>query len=467
MRLPCALVILACVAGAFVAPAAADSSETCGVNADLDVVAACTRLIESGKLHGPNLARAFVSRGKALTARREYDRAIADLDQAIGLDPKNAVAFHSRGVAYFLKEQPDRAIADYDQAVRLNPKYAIAFNNRGVAYEAKHEVDRAIADYSEAIRLDKVAAAFIGRALSYQAKGNLDLARADFNAALALQDSEWARKAALDGLASLTAGQAPAVAVAAPAAATGTIAPVAPAGPVIAERRVALVIGNSAYRAASVLPNPTNDAKGVADAFKAAGFQRVRIVADATREAMIQALRAFQEEADGADWAVVYYAGHGMEIGGVNYLIPTDARLKVDRDAQDEAVPLNRVLDAISGAKKLKLVMLDACRENPFAQQMRRTLAMRAVSRGLARIEPDGAMLVVYAAKDGELAADGTGDHSPFTAALLRRLNEPGIEINRLFRLVTGDVLKATNSLQRPFVYGSIPGDEEYYFRLR
>src|SRR6202040_3831408 len=106
-----------------------------------------------------------------------------------------------------------------------------------------------------------------------------------------------------------------------------------------------------------------------------------------------------------------------MEIGGVNYLVPTDARLKIDRDAQDEAVSLNRVLDAVAGAKKLKLILLDACRENPFARQMRRTIASRAVTRGLTTIEPEGATLVVYAAKDGEVAEDGNGDHSPFTAA--------------------------------------------------
>ena len=235
----------------------------------------------------------------------------------------------------------------------------------------------------------------------------------------------------------------------------------------IAERRVALVIGNSAYLAVSALPNPANDAKGVADAFKAAGFQTVRIVADATRDAMIQALRAFQDEADAADWAVVYYAGHGMEIGGVNYLVPTDARLKVDRDAQDEAVPLNRVLDALYGGKKAQAGDArclprepvraadaahhgDACGEpGPRQDRARRRDARRLCRQG------------------GELAADGTGDHSPFTAALLRRLQQPGIEINRLFRLVTGDVLLATNSRQRPFVYGSIPGDEEFYFKLR
>jgi uncharacterized caspase-like protein len=182
---------------------------------------------------------------------------------------------------------------------------------------------------------------------------------------------------------------------------------------------------------------------------------------------MVKALQDFQAEADTADWAVVYYAGHGMEIGGVNYLVPTDAQLKEDRDAQDEAVPLNRVLDAVAGSKKLKLVLLDACRENPFARHMKRTIATRAVSRGLTSIEPEGATLVVYAAKDGEVADDGNGDHSPFTAALMRRLRQPRIEINRLFRQVTGDVLQATGNHQRPFVYGSIPGDEEFFFRVQ
>ena len=240
----------------------------------------------------------------------------------------------------------------------------------------------------------------------------------------------------------------------------------APAKPATAERRIALVFGNSAYQAASALRNPTNDAKGVAEALRNAGFNSVRVVNDATHDSMIQVLRTFQDEADTAEWAVVYYAGHGIEIGGVNYLVPTDARLKVDRDAQDEAVSLNRVLDAVAGAKKLKLVMLDACRDNPFARQMRRTIATRAVSRGLTSIEPEGATLVVYAAKDGEVAEDGGGDHSPFTAALMKRLQQPGVEINRLFRLVTGDVLQATGNHQRPFVYGSIPGEEEFYFRV-
>jgi uncharacterized caspase-like protein len=216
-----------------------------------------------------------------------------------------------------------------------------------------------------------------------------------------------------------------------------------------------------------MLPNPANDARQIADVLKANGFASVRLVADATRANMIAALSAFQREADTADWAVIYYAGHGIEIGGTNYLVPIEARLRDDRDAQDEAIPMSRALDAIANARKLKLVILDACRDNPFLNQMKRVVATRSVTRGLAAIEPLGATLVVYAAKDGETAEDGDGKNSPFAASLIRRMQEPGVEINRVFRLVTGDVLRATANRQRPFVYGSLPGEDEYYFRLR
>jgi TPR repeat protein len=259
----------------------------------------------------------------------------------------------------------------------------------------------------------------------------------------------------------------------APARANETPFPTAPEASVpthasiARERRVALVIGNSAYQAVPRLPNPANDAAHVAEALKADGFASVRVVTDATHAGLIAALSAFQRDADNSDWAMIYYAGHGMEISGANYLIPIDAKLRDDRDVQDEAVPMNRALDAVASARKLKLVVLDACRDNPFLSQMKRVVATRSVTRGLAAIEPVGATLVVFAAKDGETAEDGDGRNSPFTASLIRRIQEPGVEINRVFRLVTGDVLRATANRQRPFVYGSLPGEDEYYFKLR
>jgi uncharacterized caspase-like protein len=231
-----------------------------------------------------------------------------------------------------------------------------------------------------------------------------------------------------------------------------------------ADTRVALVIGNSAYDRVGALPNPRNDAAMVADVLNSEGF-KVTLVQDATRVAMVRALRTFGDEADQADWALVYYAGHGIEVGGVNYLLPTDVELRSDRDAQDEAIPLNRVLDTIQNARKLKLVILDACRDNPFAATMKRSLPTRAVERGLAPAAPAGGILVVYAAEAGQVAQDGRGDHSPFAVALVRRMQEPGLEVSRLFNVVTADVLDTTDHHQRPFLYGSNPSREEFFFK--
>ena len=164
---------------------------------------------------------------------------------------------------------------------------------------------------------------------------------------------------------------------------------------------------------------------------------------------------------------MVYYAGHGIEVGGVNYLIPVDARLEADRDTTFEAVSLEQVLTAVESARKIKLVVLDACRDNPFAAQMRRTNATRSMTRGLSRIEPEGATLVVYAAKHGQTALDGDGANSPFAAAFVKRMATPGIEINKIFRLVRDDVLDTTAGRQEPFTYGSLPGREDFFFVTR
>src|SRR5205823_10216884 len=123
--------------------------------------------------------------------------------------------------------------------------------------------------------------------------------------------------------------------------------------------------------------------------------------------------------------AVVYYAGHGMEIGGVNYLIPVDARLKADSDAETQAVALEQVIAAVAGARKLRLVMLDACRDNPFEKTMQRTIALKLVNRGFSNIEPEAGFMVVYAAKHGETALDGDSPNSPFATVLARVIKEP------------------------------------------
>ena len=232
-------------------------------------------------------------------------------------------------------------------------------------------------------------------------------------------------------------------------------------GPAFAEKRVALVIGNAAYQNVPRLPNPVNDGNTVAATLKDAGFDLVESRHDLPASETRRALRDFADRARDADIAVVYYAGHGIEVDGGNYLIPVDAKLERDTDVYDEALSLDRVLLAVEPAKKLRLVILDACRDNPFAKTMKRTVASRAIGQGLAKIEPSSPnLLIAYSAKAGSTAADGDGRNSPFTSALSRHLTTPGLDVRRAFGYVRDDVLKTTNNRQEPFVYGSLGGED-------
>jgi len=226
-----------------------------------------------------------------------------------------------------------------------------------------------------------------------------------------------------------------------------------------AEKRVALIIGNSAYRSVARLPNPVKDATAVAELFQKAGFDPVVTATDVGNLDFKRAVRRFEDATVDADIAVIFYAGHGLEVGGVNYLIPVDAKLASDRDAQDEAIPLERLVESVDGAKRLRLIILDACRDNPFIANMKRRYASRALSSGLGKVEPTSSdTLIAYAAKAGSTAEDGTGAHSPFTTALLDNLTVPGLDVRLAFGRVRDEVLKITGNRQEPFVYGSLGG---------
>lgn len=229
--------------------------------------------------------------------------------------------------------------------------------------------------------------------------------------------------------------------------------------PASAEKRVALVVGNSHYKNAAVLPNPANDAAAIAATLKGAGFDVVNSKLDLSAADMRRVLRDFADQARDADMAVVYYAGHGIEMDGTNYLIPTDATLERDTDIYDEAFSLDRVLLAIEPARLLRLVIVDACRNNPFADTMKRTASSRSISRGLARIEPTTTnTLVAFAAKAGLTALDGNSKNSPYATALVKHIATPGLDVRRAFGFVRDDVLQATGNRQEPYVYGSLGG---------
>ena len=231
------------------------------------------------------------------------------------------------------------------------------------------------------------------------------------------------------------------------------------ADPAFAERRAALVIGNSAYQNAPVLPNPAKDAKAIAAMFVKAGYDVVSAQYDVGNLDFKRAIRQFEDSLSDADIAVIYYAGHGIELHGTNYLVPVDAKLKSDRDADDEAITLERLTQSLDGAKKLRVIILDACRDNPFVRTMKKepTATSRGINPGLGAVEPSSTnTLIAYAARAGSEAEDGDGDHSPFALALINNLFLPGLDIRLAFGRVRDEVLKKTANRQEPFVYGSL-----------
>jgi uncharacterized caspase-like protein len=171
----------------------------------------------------------------------------------------------------------------------------------------------------------------------------------------------------------------------------------------------------------------------------------------------------FGDKAAEADWSVIFYAGHGMQVDGHNFLIPTDAKLDSDRHVNFETVVLDRVIESMNGTKKLGLVILDACRDNPFLKRMRQTRSVRSFGQGLAAVEPSQGQMIVYATKDGSIAEDGDDDHSPFTKALLAHIHEARLDIRLMFSKVRDTVLQSTQNRQQPFTYGSLPGEGLFF----
>lgn len=487
-------------------------------------VAACDRAIQKNP-SDPSLAK---RRAELSDIIRQADKDIAEITEQIKKEPSQS-NYHSRGTSWLMKGQYDEAISDYTEAIKhadkpvadplrpasddVSDSIADDLEMRADAYMSKGDYDKAIQDYNLVIKKRPAAGYFYARSRAWMGRGDYSKAAGDLTEAINLEPSEpsariyFLRGEAQDKQGSLKAaladfkraaeldpgnrdyasavvqterrlrpptdtGRQTAAALddahalqSKPPASVQPV-PASPA-PVARERRVALVIGNSKYKSVPFLPNPQRDAALVAETLKRIGFAEVILENDLSRAGLSTALQKFSRVANGADWAMVYFAGHGIETGGINYLIPVDAGLLVDRDVQFEAVPLHQVLNVVEGARKLRLVVLDACRVNPFANRMKREMASRAVSRGFVREEPNGGTLVVYAAKDGEIASDGNGINSPFTLAFVKNLQRPGIEIDRVFRLVRDDVMEATRGSQTPHTYGQLSGRDEFYFVTR
>ena len=495
----------------------------------------------------PNQAGIFNLRGHVYFAKKEYDRAIVEYDQAIKLDPNLTFAYLSRGNSYYAKKDYDRAIADYDQAIRISPNLARAFNARGNAYSSKGDYEHAFADYDIVIRLEPSVFAYVGRCLSRTVLGQLQEALLDCNEAIKLQPTSaqpWGARAFVNfklgqfdnaiadydaalridpkrasslygrGMAkqrkgdvgpgnadmaaatalqsdvadlftrmgeeqasAVTASIAPttneaptfaAPAVAAPATTapntTGTATGVAEAAKAVAggdfHHRVALVIGNSNYAAVAPLRNPKNDATDMAAKLRKLGFDVVEGT-DVTRRGMDEVIRDFGRKLDGADLALFFYAGHGLQVGGKNYLVPIDAKLERPGDLALDAVDVSVVLAQMEAEKRVNLVLLDACRDNPLSRSLSRSLGTRSASvgQGLATIQSAIGTMIAYATQPDNVALDGSGRNSPFTTALLKYIDTPGADITTVMRRVRADVIAATKEKQVPWDHSSLTGD--------
>ncbi len=229
--------------------------------------------------------------------------------------------------------------------------------------------------------------------------------------------------------------------------------------PALAEKRVALVIGNAKYQHTVELKNPTNDARAVADALKSVGFEVIEGL-DLTEIGMQKAVSEFSAKLQTADVGLLYYAGHGLQVDGRNYLVPVDASLDNELQLQFQTISTNLILNVMESGKRISILLLDACRNNPLAEHLSRSLGTRGTTlgRGLAKIEVDTGTYIGYSTQPGNVALDGEGENSPFATALVDNIEKPNVDIELMMRKVRADVIGMTKGYQVPWGNSSLVG---------
>ena len=451
----------------------------------------------------PNNQALFNLRGSAYYDKGEYDIAIADLTDALRYGPPNGTILHNRGNAYREKKDYAHAIADYDQAIQLSPN-AFSYQNRGIAKEAlgdldgalddinnairleprlpaplivrsvlwraKEDYDHAVADAEEAIRLTKSGApmpiltppgswlvnSYLSRGLAYEAKGDIDRAKADFSAALGVTVSDAGSKAnqatAKARLAIL--GKAEAL-------------PPRPATNSAGGRRVALVIGNGAYAHVTALPNPPNDAHAVSTTLRTLGFEVTEGI-NADRDSLQKLTRDFLLSATGAKIALLYYAGHGVQIDGHNFLVPVDIQKDSAANLMAAMTDMDTILAGLDDQVRTNILIFDACRNNPFVAEADAAPSGRSISVATGLASPSSlgpgatagaGTLIAFATAPGKVALDGEGANSPFSAALSKHMATPGLELQQMLTRVRADVVATTQSKQVPWSNSSLLGE--------
>lgn len=443
---------------------------------------------------GPPSGSIFHNRGNAFRGKGDYAKAIADYDQANRLSP-NAYSLLNRGLSKQALGDLDGALADINEAIRLDPSLPTGLIDRAVVWRAKGDLDRAVADGTEAIRLARAKApanimtppgsvlisAYTQRALAYEAKGDFDNAKKDYAAALEGRASDAGSKAnqatakvRLSLLSEAPAAPPPRNAVTGlspvGAAAKRAESP-APVQSAATSRRVALVIGNGSYTHVKALPNPSNDARSIAKSLRDIGFAVTEGI-DLDRAAMQSMTREFLREAARAQVAVVYYAGHGVQIDGRNYLVPVDIQFQSGTDMTVAMMDMDTIMAGLDDQVRTNILILDACRNNPMAPKVASAGASRGIEggieagSGLAAPTSLGAgstlgagTLIAFATAPGQVALDGEGANSPFSAALSRHIGTPGLEVQQMLTRVRAEVVAATKSKQVPWSNSSLLGE--------
>ncbi|MBR1153656.1 caspase family protein [Bradyrhizobium sp. JYMT SZCCT0428] len=447
---------------------------------------------------GPPSGILFHNRGNAWRGKGEYAKAIADYDASINAGRKSPFSYQNRGISKQALGDLDGAMADINEAIRLDAALPQPLIHRAVLWRAKGDFERAIADGTEAIRLAKAKApvnimtppgsvlisAYSQRGLAYEAKGDFTSAKQDYAATLEGKASDAGSKSnqatAKVRLSLLSDATAPA-----PRDATsnttsttttgpvGAATPAPPAAPVQSiTRRVALVIGNGAYAHVTPLPNPVNDARSIARSLRDIGFV-VNEGIDLDRVAMQSTIRDFLRDAARAQVAVVYYAGHGVQVEGRNYLVPIDVALQAGGRMTDAMVEMDTIMAGLDDQVRTNILIMDACRNNPMTPPVATTqVASAGANRGiqpgpgLAAPASLGAgstlgagTLIAYATAPGQVALDGEGVNSPFSAALSRHIGTPGLEVQQMLTRVRAEVVAATKAKQVPWSNSSLLGE--------
>ncbi len=476
----------------------------------------------------PKISSHYVQRALILERLDRFSEARADLDAAVKLDPGNQNAWINRAMLWARYGDFDQAFADYNRAeatggsqtwyalsgrARLAvvlgeplrgfsdwtkaaetsplPLLAAQFHVRAgnLARDYLKDLDKAQQSYGRALAvLPTYADALVQRGLAYERANRFDDATNDYRKAGEIARSDALQKAIYDySLFRLEVLRARRARKAGNLALPPNINVLSRTALIGKEqgRRIALVIGNAAYANVPPLMNSDRDAESIGEALSEAGFAKVTVGTNLDRSQLEAVLQQFARDAGGADWAMIYYAGHGIEVDGINYAIPVDASMDTLRDAPSRAISINQMTAAVGAARDLRMIVLDACRDDPFVQEAhliasrKRTLdkshadavldaliaRRKEIGGGLAGLRPAQLNTVaLYSTQPGQVTLDGDELNSPFTRAFLKNLPTPNLDLRLFFDRVREDVASGTQGRQRPAFNGQLREGERFFF---